>query len=69
MPIFIPFRIAEFPASTLGSVSLDITHEFVAGISFSTTEERLVEAFSKFGQVIEGNFCSYHDKNHFSNGN
>ncbi|XP_042954873.1 small RNA-binding protein 11, chloroplastic-like isoform X2 [Carya illinoinensis] len=26
----------------------------LTGISFSTTEERLVEAFSKFGQVIEG---------------
>ncbi|XP_018831241.1 small RNA-binding protein 11, chloroplastic-like [Juglans regia] len=26
---------------------------FVKGISFSTTEDTLVEAFSKFGQVIE----------------
>ncbi|KAB1227174.1 Glycine-rich RNA-binding protein 4, mitochondrial, partial [Morella rubra] len=26
---------------------------FVAGLSFSTTEERLAEAFSKFGEVTE----------------
>ncbi|XP_062172506.1 small RNA-binding protein 11, chloroplastic-like isoform X1 [Alnus glutinosa] len=28
---------------------------FVKGISFSTTEETLAEAFSKFGEVIEAN--------------
>ncbi|XP_021647034.2 small RNA-binding protein 11, chloroplastic isoform X1 [Hevea brasiliensis] len=29
------------------------TNDFAAGISFSTTEKSLAEAFSKFGQVVE----------------
>jgi hypothetical protein len=46
------------PPNFHNSFTIDITHEFVAALSFSTTEETLAEAFSKFGEVTEGDFCS-----------
>lgn len=32
----------------------DVTNNFIVGISFSTTEKTLAEAFSQFGEVVEG---------------
>ncbi|KAJ4845134.1 hypothetical protein Tsubulata_018394 [Turnera subulata] len=38
----------------LYSISFARTSVFTAGISFSSTEKALAEAFSKFGEVVEG---------------
>lgn len=51
--LFIPY---EFVACML-LIFFCFGFEFVADISFSTTEETLAEAFSKFGEVTEGNYC------------
>lgn len=37
----------------LYGIAVGRTNGFVAGISFSTTEKSLAEAFSKFGHIVE----------------
>lgn len=38
---------------SLHAISVAWTNSFAAGLSFSSTEKKIVEAFSEFGEVIE----------------